>query len=266
MSLRAGAWPGRVAAAGEPDRSRGEDSAPIAAALSVFIILSFTQPWIVLHIEQTLADSALVRAMFFPAYIAGLYMIVQKPGRALIGMLREPLPILMLAIAAASVFWSVAPDQTGRRIVAIALSSLCGVALGARWRWAQLVEITALAFANMAILSLIMAVVAPSIGRMTELFPGAWRGLWVEKNTFGELMAFGSLNFAAAALFQPRRALFWWAMTALAIVMLGLSASKTSLVALLLGGSGLGFTLLVRRGGATTRWRPAGSRWWRWWA
>ena len=25
---------------------------------------------------------------------------------------------------------------------------------------------------------------------MQELFPGAWRGLWIEKNTFGGLMAF----------------------------------------------------------------------------
>ena len=35
---------------------------------------------------------------------------------------------------------------------------------------------------------------------MTELFPGAWRGVFAEKNGFGGLMAFAFLIFAGAAL------------------------------------------------------------------
>ncbi|MDR3512798.1 MAG: O-antigen ligase [Caulobacteraceae bacterium] len=252
MTFQAGAWPRPQAQSAEPAKARrGEPGLVYGYALSLIILLMFTQPWVVVQFQQTQADSLLARALFFPAYVAGLLLLFQRPGRAVIGLLREPFIVVMLAVAAASLFWSVAPDQTSRRIVAIGLSTLAGVALGSRWRWSQLVEICAVAFAVMAILSLILALAAPSVGRMTELFPGAWRGLWIEKNTFGGLMAFASLNFAAAALFQPRRSLFWWGMTALAIVMLGLSTSKTSLVSLMLGGSALAFVLLVRRGGAT---------------
>lgn len=252
MSFQAGAWPGASASVVRPVRAAAAEApAPIAYALSVFMLLMFTQPWIVIHLEQTESDSLIARAIFFPAYFAGLAVLLQRPGRALLGLLREPFLVALAAVAALSLLWSVAPDQTSRRIVAIGLSTLCGVALGSRWRWAQLVEITAITFAIMAILSLILGVGAPSVGRMTELFPGAWRGLWIEKNTFGGMMAFAALNFAAAAMFQPRRGLFWWGMTALAVVMLGLSTSKTSLVALMLGGSGFCFVLLARRGGAT---------------
>ena len=252
MSVQTGAWPGAEAARVRPARPQArERPAPIAYALSVFILMMFTQPWIVIHFEQTQADSVLARAMFFPAYLAGLTVLLQRPGRAALGLLREPFLVALMGVAALSLLWSVAPDQTGRRIVAIGFTTLTGVALGARWRWSQLVEIVAVAFAVMTVLSLILGVASPTVGRMTELFPGAWRGLWLEKNTFGGLMAFAALSFAAAALFQPRRGLFWWSMTALAIVLLGLSTSKTSLVSLLLGGSGLGFALLVRRGGAS---------------
>jgi exopolysaccharide production protein ExoQ len=247
VSAQAGGWPDRQAAHVQTEPAPAREL--ISQGVGVFILLMFTQPWIVIQLEQTGSESLLVRAMFFPGYIAGLVLLAQRPGRALVGMLREPFLVAMLLVAAASMFWSVAPDQTSRRIVALTLTTLCGVALGSRWRWSQLVEVTAVTFAIMAGLSLLVAVVAPSIGRMTDLFPGAWRGLWLEKNTFGGLMAFAALNFADAALFQPKRQLLWWGMTAAAILMLGLSTSKTSLVALMLGGSALGFTLLVRRGG-----------------
>jgi hypothetical protein len=38
---------------------------------------------------------------------------------------------------------------------------------------------------------------------MTELFPGAWRGLWREKNGLGGNMAFGFCILSAAALLNP---------------------------------------------------------------
>lgn len=252
MSVTAGEWPRRSPLTAPIQTAPTLERAPIAFMLSVGLLLMFTQPWVVVRIEQANADSFLARAIFFPAYFAGLVLLFQRPGRALIGLLREPFLLLLFGVAAASIFWSVAPDVTSRRIIALAFTMLCGVALGARWRWSQLVAIVAVAFAVMAILSLVVGVVAPQVGRMTTLFPGAWRGLWIEKNTLGELMAFASLTFAATALFQPRRALFWWSMTALGIVLLGLSQSKTALVALMLGAGGLGFTLLARRGGAVS--------------
>jgi exopolysaccharide production protein ExoQ len=241
-------WP--VEAAPAPKAADASVTERWAYGLSIFILMMFTQPWVVVQFEQAQSGSLLARLLFFPGYIAGLVLIGQRPGRTALGLLREPFLVILSLVAVASLYWSVAPDQTGRRIVALSLTTLCGVALGARWRWSQLVEITAVSFAIMALASLALGLFAPSVGRMTELFPGAWRGLWVEKNAFGGLMAFAALNFAAAALFQPKRALFWWAMTALGIVLLGLSTSKTSLVALMLGALGLGFTLVARRGGA----------------
>jgi O-antigen ligase len=87
---------------------------------------------------------------------------------------------------------------------------------------------------------------------MQDLFPGAWRGLWAEKNTFAGMMVFAFLAFAAAARFRPQRAWLWWAMAALAIFLIVMSTSKTSLVALVLGMGAFGFVLVARTGGPIT--------------
>jgi len=95
---------------------------------------------------------------------------------------------------------------------------------------------------------------------MKELFPGAWRGLWPEKNTFGGIMAFGFVVFCAAALLNRPRALLWWGMAALSVLLILLSTSKTSLVSALLGGAAIGFVALARRGPASavaTTWTAA---------
>ena len=232
------------------DAVRAIDPAPIVYGLAAFLLLMFNEAWL-LGQPTPESPSLAGRLLLVPSYAVGLFLLLRRPDRAATGLMRMPLLVLLVLVAAASVFWSVAPAETASRIVALVLTTVFSVALGARWRWSELVEVIAIAFAAMTVLSLILGVAFPSIGRMTEIFPGAWRGLWVEKNTFGALMAIATLNFAAAALFHPKRAFLWWAMAALAILLLGLSTSRTAILAFVFGAAGLGFTLLVRRGPAT---------------
>src|SRR6185437_12492995 len=106
--------------------------------------------------------------------------------------------------------------------------------------WRGLAEMLALTFGLLAVVSLILGLFVPSVGRMVVEFPGAWRGPWLEKNTFGSQMAFGSLLFFATGLLRPERRGLWFVMGGLALVMIFASTSKTSLVAFMLGGAALG--------------------------
>ena len=239
-------WPAPIA---EP-RRRVMDIA--AFGLSVLMLLTYSEAWVAPLIGDSVdaQASSLVRTLYFPAYAAGLFLIALRPWDSVMGLARQPFLVALLVIAGASIGWSVAPDQSLRREVALIFTTLGGVVLGARWRWPTLVEIIATAFAVLAIVSLIVCVFMPTLGRMQDLFPGSWRGVWAEKNTFGGMMVFAFLAFAAAACFTPRRALLWWGMAGLSVALILLSTSKTSLVALVLGMAALGFVLLVRRGGA----------------
>ena len=246
MTAQIVAWPVRAIAA----RSRISLVDTAAFAISVLMALVYAQPWIVFLPNQADTESSLVRIVFFPIYALGLGLITLRPLPALRGLAGQPFLILLLSVTAISTAWSVAPDETSRRVVAIVLTTLCGVALGSRWRWPTLAEIFAAAFAILSVVSLALGLLAPSIGRMSTIFPGAWRGLWMEKNGFGEMMAFGFLIFAAAGLLNPKRAPLWWPFAVLDLGLLLLSTSKTSLVALALGVAALGFVWLARKGGA----------------
>ena len=222
----------------------------VVFGLCVLMMLIYSQGWMtpVFGDKADESASALIRDMYFPAYGAALIVIGLSLKDSFRALVRQPALILILTVAALSIFWSVAPDQTGRRIVAIVFTTLGGVALGARYRWSQMAEVLATCFAILAVLSFLAGALLPSIGRMPNLFPGAWRGLWEEKNALGGNMTIGFVVFAAAAMMEPRRRMLWGGFALLALTLVLLSTSKTSLVSLMLGAAAIGFVALARRG------------------
>ena len=215
------------------------------------MVLIFSQGWqlpLVGKLPST--QTAILQAGFLPAYVMAAVLCAGSLWNVTRATLRQPFLILLMATVAASVFWSINPGQTERRVVAVAFTTLAGMALAGRFRWAVLAEIVATAFALLVVASFFTGVFVPRIGVMTELFPGAWRGLWVEKNILGGIMAQGFSIFGAAAMLNPRRGLLWWGFAVLAVVLLLLSQSKTSLVAMMLGAMAIGFIWVVQRGPA----------------
>ena len=231
-------------ATGRPDRW--------AFALGVLMVLIYSQAAVAPLSGET-GDpeaSGLLRALFYPAYAAAIVLIAAVWRRSLLAMLRAPLLIALVVLAASSTFWSVAPEITVRRAVALTLTCLSGVALAARFSWARLSEVLACGFALLAMASLGAGLFVPAIGRMSDLFPGSWRGLWFEKNALGEYMTVGFCVCAAAAALNPDRRRLWGAAAALTVLLVLLSTSKTSLAGLMLASGVLGFVWLVRRGPA----------------
>jgi len=82
MTTAAGVWAHRPASRAEAGPA--QERAPIAFGLSVMIMLLFTQPWVVVQIEQAHADSLIAKVMFFPAYLAAIYLFLQRPWPAIV--------------------------------------------------------------------------------------------------------------------------------------------------------------------------------------
>lgn len=243
MTIPADAWPRR-----EVEPTDLWDW--LAFGLAVFIVLIYSQAWIAPLFGMTISESSsgMIRNIYFPAYAAGIGLLAMAPGATMAAMIRQPFLLLLLGIVAISTLWSIAPDQTIRRIVAVYATTLCGVVLATRFRWATMAEVLATAHAVLVIGSIVWAVLPPHHGIMTELFPGAWRGLWSEKNALGGNMAMAFTIFAAAAMLNPRRRVLWWIFAGLALALVLLSTSKTSLVSLILGAGAVGFVWVARRG------------------
>jgi hypothetical protein len=61
-------------------------------------------------------------------------------------------------------------------------------------------------FLVLAVGSYISVLVAPSFAVHATVHPGAWKGLWYEKNGLGQIMTWGVLACGAAALTNARPA------------------------------------------------------------
>jgi len=224
-----------------------------AAAAGGFLFLIYSQFWVFPLLGEAADPAAggIMRLIYMPSYGAAFVLAAMSPGEVLKSLLRQPFLVILMLVVLASVTWSFSPDQTVRRVVAVYFTTLGGLALAARFSWAALCEVLGVCFAGLVVLSFLAAVAVPSIGVMHELFPGAWRGVWVEKNALGGNMALGFIVLAAAAVLNPPRAKLWAAFAALALGLVLMSTSKTSLVSLLVGLSALIFVGLARRGPAS---------------
>ena len=229
----------------------------LAAAVAIFLI--YSQFWVfpLLGDAGNPAASGLVRALYLPAYGAAALLFALSPGATLGALARQPFLVLLLLIAGLSAAWSIAPDQTLRRAIALGFTTLGAVLLAVRYRWSELSEVLGGCFAFLTIVALLVSLAAPSIGVMHDLFPGAWRGVWPEKNALGGNMALGFTVLLAAAALNPRRTPIWLGFAALALFLVLMSTSKTSLVSLMLGAGGVMLVALVRRhpaSGVATVW------------
>ncbi|WP_342745851.1 O-antigen ligase [Caulobacter mirabilis] len=235
-----------------PARDRADLWDWLAFGLLVFSLILYSQGWIlpIFGSKFDAASSSAIRNAYMPVYAGAVVVLAMRPWDAALALMRQPFLILLLVICGLSMTWSIDSGASMRRLIALYATTLTGLVLAVRFRWATMAEVMATAFAVLTLGSLVAGAVLP-FGRMSDLFPGAWRGLWMEKNALGGNMAFAFSIFGAAAMLAPKRAWLWWLFAAMALGLVLLSTSKTSLVSLILGAAGLVFVWVCRRGPAT---------------
>jgi O-antigen ligase len=111
---------------------------------------------------------------------------------------RERWLLLLCALAAMSVLWSVAPEMTFRRTAALLGTTAFGLYLASRYTVSDLLRLVGWVLGAAAVLSVAAVVVAPAYGISDD---GAWRGIFVHKNALGRAMALATV----ALLFRLRQ-------------------------------------------------------------
>ena len=220
----------------------------VAVVASIGLILTYVGFWSAPLTGYGARSADFLRNFYYPAYLLALVLVCMRPGRALKGMVRSPLLIALLLLTAATYFWSIMPDLTARRIPALVFTTLAGVALASRWSWKSLTEIVAGTLAVLAVMSFLLGALLPDMGRMQEIFPGAWRGLWLEKNGLGHVMVQTTIFLLAAGIMVPERRKLWFGLAAVSMALVILSTSKTALLVLLLSLGAMGFVAVVKSG------------------
>jgi exopolysaccharide production protein ExoQ len=140
----------------------------------------------------------------------------------------QGLLVMVLGFAVLSTLWSVNPEVTFRRSIALVVSSTFGVYLTVAYSQMKLIRLLAAAFAITVAASFIFAVLQPDIATTSVLHEGSWRGVFVNKNGLGQMMLLGCL-VRLILMVADRRVLRHLAWFVLSGALLFLSGAKTPL-------------------------------------
>ena len=177
------------------------------------------------------ASLRLVRLSYAPAY-ALLLGLAAFHVRAILDLVAASRVITFLTLLCpVSILWSISPEDTARRSFGLLMTWLLGIYLAARFSLEAWLRLLALALSAAVAISLATGLLAPEIGIMEILNPGAWRGVFPHKNTFGHMAALTLMVLGVLATTDSsvswRALLLGTSMAALALV---LSQSVTALV------------------------------------
>lgn len=137
-----------------------------------------------------------------------------------------PLTVIILL----SFIWSDFPLETLKSNREVLQMTSFALYFATRFSLKEQVQLIARTFFIGALLSILLAVVYPVAAIHGADHPGAWRGIYDYKNTFGSMMIIGSLACILMRVEKSRDILYKWAGVLIMLLMILLSTSKTSLV------------------------------------
>jgi exopolysaccharide production protein ExoQ len=177
-----------------------------------------------------------VTAIRYAIWLISTLLLVLNAKRTLITIQRDWVLWIFTGLVLFSFAWSEFPQWTLLANREMLQMTSFGLYLATRFSLTQQVKLYALTFAIGGLASLAIALAVPSIGKHFTDHPGAWKGIYDYKNTFGSMMVIAMLAFFSLPIERPRDQWIKWSGIASAAVLILLSTSRTALI--------LSFTLL----------------------
>jgi exopolysaccharide production protein ExoQ len=185
--------------------------------------------------DDIMRGSPLAQVLWGIVYLAAVVGLLRNRDK-LPQLMRLSLPIIaIVALAAISTAWSADPTITLKRAFGLFGTTAFAYYIVSRFKLEEFVDILGLTCCVVIALSLLAVFFIPSVGIMQDEYAGAWRGIFNQKNIFGEFMALAFVTFATIMLSNTWRR--WLATTGLvlAVLLIILSQSVTAwLVSLVL--------------------------------
>lgn len=179
--------------------------------------------------DPSQGDAAL-RSIFIGIYALMAIFILVHIEDFLRAIVRDKFVLALVLLPTLSSAWSTHPEFTLRRSLALFLTSMFGFYVASRYRTRQQLRLFAVVLLIALALSVVFALVFPSLGVMSGIHQGAWRGVFLHKNAFGRMMDLALIVFTLLALGRQRGTWFWWGAAALSLVAIVLSRSAGALV------------------------------------
>ena len=169
-------------------------------------------------------------ALRYVVWLGSLFLIGVNWKDAIRTASREKLLWVLTLIILLSFIWSDFPLDTFKNNREVLQMTSFSLYFATRFSMKEQLKLIVWTFSLGAFVSILLALTIPVIAIHQDDHPGAWRGVYDYKNTFGSMMIIGSLALYLLPIKTERQKLYRWAGLILLLVMILLSTSKTSLV------------------------------------
>lgn len=188
-----------------------------------------------LAMEDRQSGNAVYQVMTFAFYTPSIVFLLAKLHRVAL-VLRNGWPyVLLVGLALVSILWSVDPELSTRRGMALLLSALYVLHVVTWFDTRRLLRLFAILCATMMIASA-FAIAVPGLG-ITPADAGShvgrWRGVFSDKNYFGVFAGLSILTFVAMRLTSvkgSRERQVWTGLAIMSLVQLYFANSRTPLI------------------------------------
>ena len=182
------------------------------------------------------------------AVYAVTLLILASHWRTVLVLLSATWPVLLpVLVAACSVLWSVDPQLSLYRTIALAGTTAFGIFLALRFSAEGQLRLLALVLGVVAFASTLLSLLLPEYGVMTGPHSGAWSGVFFHKNSFGRIMALTTLVFFLLLMGAREMRPIALSGIALSIALVLASLSQASLIVAIACLTGAGVLSAVQR-------------------
>jgi exopolysaccharide production protein ExoQ len=242
LNLREGGPPLRAPAI-DPDQTSNALWSDVAIALILFFCFG-TIVSIVVKVQELKEAPGWAIILYSIPLAISVVACALKPHIAIRTALLGGPYFLLVVWAFVSFQWSNQPMLSMRQGMLFICTYMSACVVAMNLSWFRIARVLALLFSSQAILSAALALFKPEWGVMTEIYPGAWAGIWNFKQTLGVAMAVGAGCVSAYALLNPKS--YIWTIPCLLVIILCVIQSEATTAILVAGlAIGIPFTIWI---------------------
>jgi len=140
------------------------------------------------------AESPGVMVLFAGVYVIIIGLVLLRRG--IVWQVPSVNPVLtaLILLVFVSALWSIFPDVTLRRSVALLFTTTFGLYLALRYRLEEAVAVVVTGVGMLVLLSFVFVAALPAIGIDQDIHKGAWKGVFTQKNVTGRMLVWFSLG------------------------------------------------------------------------
>jgi exopolysaccharide production protein ExoQ len=179
-------------------------------------------------------DFVVINIIFAIIYCITFCLLILRWKKVVVAASYGWLIWLLMGFAILSISWSVLPNITLSRVIALVGTIVFSLYFASRYTIKEQIELIGWTLGITGVMSLVFSLALPQYGQMTGVHFGLWRGAYPHKNVLGKIMVVASLSFLVLAFRKQKQQYIYWGFFVLSVFLLLMSKSSSPLINLII--------------------------------